>query len=235
MNTIGVFTSAGTTYLGQVDPIDEISEVTAEKNIPLHVDAAFGGFVIPFLREIGLGDYQFDFSVEGVTSISSDPHKMGFAPIPSGTLLFRSKKLLKSITTKRPYLQGIGSNQATLLETRPAASILATWAVMKHLGRLGYRKIVTECMMRTRNAVERVSLNPLLDLVIQPIMNIVAIKSREVSIEKIMERMERRGWKMASSPKPPSIRLVVMPHVTMGALNAFFNDLDDTSTIIPAD
>ncbi|MHA2354739.1 MAG: tyrosine decarboxylase MfnA [Candidatus Thorarchaeota archaeon] len=234
-NTIGIIATAGTTYLGQIDPVDEIGIIADDHKVPLHVDAAFGGFVIPFLNDLGLGNHAFDFSINGVTSISVDPHKMGLAPIPAGCLVFRSQRHLNSVTRKAPYLPGASSKQSSILGTRPAASILATWAIMKHLGRVGYRNIVSDCMKRTQLGEERVEDNPLLELAIDPVMNILAIKSIELPIDSVVLKMEKRGWRMATSPLPQSLRLVIMPHVTTGAMNAFFNDLDEVSTTIPAD
>jgi tyrosine decarboxylase/aspartate 1-decarboxylase len=233
--TIGIIATAGTTYLGQIDPIDEISGIAAEHRVPLHIDAAFGGFVIPFLKDLGLGDYSYDFEANGVTSVSVDPHKMGLAPIPAGCLIFRSSRHLKAITKKVPYLPGASSKQSSMLGTRPAASILATWAIMRHLGRSGYREIVKGCMAQTHLCQERVEDNPLLELAIEPVMNILGIQSKEVPLDTIITKMEKRGWRMAASPLPPSLRLVIMPHVTTGALNAFFNDLNEVSTTVPAD
>ena len=233
-NTVGIIATAGTTYLGQIDPIEEISKIALEYKIPFHVDAAFGGFVIPFLRELGMCEDSFDFENRGVTSMSIDAHKMGLAPIPSGSILFRYKKHLKLITKRIPYLPGASSKQASILGTRPAAPILATWAVMKHLGKEGYRKVVAECMRRTEMAKERLETNPLLAQVIEPVMNIIGICSKERPIERITEEMEVKGWRMATSPIPKSIRLVIMPHVTDGAINVLFNDLDEVSTTIPA-
>ena len=232
-NTIGVFTTAGTTYLGQIDPIREIAKITNEHNLPLHVDAAFGGFVIPFLKDLNLGDYPFDFDVPGVTSVSIDPHKMGLAPIPSGCIMFRNKNQLQTITKQIPYLRGESSIQSTLLGTRPAAPIIATWAIMKSLGRSGYRKVVSFCMQLTQHAKERVETSGLLKLVINPVMNVCGILSREAPLDAVVSMMEMKGWRMATSPLPPSIRLVIMPHITEGTLNAFFNDLDEAASIIP--
>ncbi len=234
-NTVGIIATAGTTYLGQIDPIDEIGLIAKQNRIPLHIDAAFGGFVIPFLYDLGLGHHPFDFEIKGVTSISIDGHKMGLAPIPSGCLIFRSVRHLNAITRKVPYLRGASSKQSSLLGTRPAGSILATWAIMKHLGRSGYREMVRGCMKRTQLGKDRVDENPLLELVIDPVMNILAIESREVPLNVIVLKMEKRGWRMVTSPLPHSLRLVIMPHVTTGAMNAFFNDLDEVSTTVPAD
>jgi len=234
-NTIGLFATAGTTYLGQVDPIDKIGEIARDNKIPLHVDAAFGGFVLPFLKDIGWQSHAFDFEVRGVDSVSIDPHKMGLAPIPSGCLIFRSQRHLKAITKKIPYLRGASATQTSVLGTRPAASVLATWAIMKHLGRAGYRRTVRDCMDKTMLGKERVEDNPMLSLAIDPVMNILGIKSKEVPLEVVVKEMERKGWRMVTSPIPSSVRVVLMPHVSAGALNAFFNDLDRVSTTIPPD
>ncbi len=233
-NTVGIVLTAGTTYLGQIDPIEKVAEIALDHKIPLHVDAAFGGFVIPFLKDIGRGRHRFAFEVEGVTSVSVDPHKMGLAPIPAGAILFRNHKYVKRITNTVPYLRGASSTQVSILGTRPAASILATWAIMKHLGREGYRDVVRECMDHTDHIMKRIKHNPMLRAAIEPVMNIVGIESREVPLDTVVERMEKRGWRMATSPLPPTMRIVVMPHVTKGSINAFFNDLDDISTTIPA-
>ncbi len=233
-NTVGIVLTAGTTYLGQIDPIEEIAEIAKDHRLPLHIDAAFGGFVIPFLNDLGRGDYRFAFEVDGVTSVSVDPHKMGLAPIPAGAIIFRNKGYVRRITKTVPYLRGESAVQVSILGTRPAAPIIAAWAIMKHLGREGYRKVVETCMKRTDHVVNRVEQNPLLDLAISPVMNIVGIESREVPLDDIVERMEARGWRLATSPLPPTLRLVIMPHVKEGAINAFFNDLDDISTTIPA-
>ncbi len=234
-NTIGLVATAGTTYLGQVDPIEEIGEVALNHRIPLHVDAAFGGFVLPFLKDIGWRSHAFDFEAHGVDSVSIDPHKMGLAPIPSGCLIFKSQKHLRAITKKTPYLRGASATQMSVLGTRPAASILATWAIMKHLGRAEYRRTVRDCMELTILGKERVEDNPMLSLAINPVMNILGVKSKEVPLEVVVEEMEKRGWRMVTSPAPPSVRIVLMPHVSTGALNAFFNDLDRVSTTIPPD
>jgi len=104
--TIGIVGVAGTTGLGVVDPIAELSEIAVEKGLYLHVDAAFGGFVLPFLKVLGFNVPKFDFSLEGVSSITVDPHKMGLAPIPAGGILFRDNSVEDAITWNVSYLAG---------------------------------------------------------------------------------------------------------------------------------
>ena len=93
-NTVAIVAIAGTTELGLIDPIEEISKIAHDNNIYFHVDAAFGGFSIPFLRNCGYDFPEFDFKLPGVSSITVDPHKMGLAPIPAGGIIFRKKEYL---------------------------------------------------------------------------------------------------------------------------------------------
>jgi tyrosine decarboxylase/aspartate 1-decarboxylase len=99
-NTIGIVGIAGTTEFGQIDPIKNLSDLAMASNLFLHVDAAFGGFVIPFLQE----NYEFDFTLPGVTSMAADPHKMGFSIIPAGGLLFRDPSYMDGLSVDTPYL-----------------------------------------------------------------------------------------------------------------------------------
>ena len=91
-NTAAVVGIAGSTELGTIDPIPEISDICADEHLFFHVDAAFGGFVIPFLRELHYDVPAFDFQLQGVSSVSIDSHKMGYAAIPLGALLVRKKQ-----------------------------------------------------------------------------------------------------------------------------------------------
>ena len=132
--TVAIIGVAGTTGLGVVDPIPELSEIASAQNIYFHVDAAFGGFVLPFLQELGYKALDFDFRLPGVCSITVDPHKMGLAPIPAGGILFRDAAMTEAISTMVPYLAGEETKQPTILGTRSGASAVAVWALSKHSG-----------------------------------------------------------------------------------------------------
>ena len=110
-----------------------LSNICLENDIYLHVDAAFGGYSIPFLNEIGYELPKFDFSLRGVCSITIDPHKMGLAPIPTGGILFREKKYLDAMSIETPYLTE--ERQSTIVGTRTGASTAATWALLKYFGK----------------------------------------------------------------------------------------------------
>ncbi len=217
---------AGTTGLGVVDPIKELSEMAQANNIPLHVDAAFGGFVIPFLKELGYNLPDFDFRLPGVSSLTADPHKMGLAPIPAGGILFREEKMMKAIAKRVSYLAGGEIEQTTLLGTRPGASGLAVWALMKHLGREGYRNVVKNCMLLTMKLAEGIEEIEGLSLPTRPIINVVGIKTEDLRIELLAEELRKQGWAIALFPG--YIRIVVMPHLKSVHIDAFLEDLNTT-------
>jgi tyrosine decarboxylase / aspartate 1-decarboxylase len=216
-STIGLVGIAGSTEFGQVDPIEKLARLALENELFLHVDAAFGGFVIPFLEK----PYPFDFKIPGVTSIAIDPHKMGLSTIPSGALLFRSPSFLDSLKVNTPYLTT--KSQYTLTGTRSGASAAATYAVMKHLGREGYVKNVQYCMkltMKIINEVRKLGFEPLLE----PIMNVVALKISDP--DHVREQLLRKfGWNVSITRTPRSLRLVLMPHNTAQDIEEFLKDL----------
>lgn len=216
-NTIGLVGIAGNTEFGQIDPIDKLSEVALEKELFLHVDAAFGGFVIPFLEKT----QPFDFKVPGVTSIAIDPHKMGLSTIPSGALLFRSPSFLDSLKVSTPYLTT--KAQFTLTGTRSGASAAATCAVMKYLGYEGYRKNVQYCMQLTSKMAEearKIGFEPL----IEPVMNVLALKVPNPDLVR-EQLLKRFGWNVSITRTPRALRLVLMPHNSPEDVELFLQDL----------
>ncbi|MGI5991288.1 MAG: tyrosine decarboxylase MfnA [Methanosarcina sp.] len=216
-NTIGLVGIAGNTEFGQVDPIEELAKLALENELFLHIDAAFGGFVIPFLEN----PHSFDFKIPGVTSIAIDPHKMGLSTIPSGALLLRSPSFLDSLKVNTPYLTT--KAQFTLTGTRSGASAAATYAVMKHLGREGYRKNVQYCMQLTAKLVEearKLGFEPL----IEPVMNVVVLKVPNPDL--VREQLLRKfGWNVSITRNPRALRLVLMPHNSDSDVEEFLQDL----------
>lgn len=217
-NTIAIVGIAGSTEFGQVDPIDKLAQIAVSNNLFLHVDAAFGGFVIPFLNK----KYDFDFSVKGVTSITADPHKMGLSTIPSGGLLFREEECLLPLEIDTPYLTI--RKQHSLAGTRSGASVAATYAVMKHLGEEGYRNMVSRCMKMTEKIVRgarKLGVEPL----IEPVMNIVALDFPD--LDRVRKKLRTKGWITSITRSPRAMRLVIMPHLSEEVADLFLSDLED--------
>ncbi|ASJ11454.1 tyrosine decarboxylase MfnA [Thermococcus thioreducens] len=220
-NTIGIVGIAGTTGLGVVDDIPALSDLALDYGLPLHVDAAFGGFVIPFAKELGYEIPDFDFRLKGVESITIDPHKMGMVPIPAGGIIFREKKFLEAISVPAPYLAGGKVWQATITGTRPGASALAVWAMIKHLGFEGYKKVVKKAMELSRWFAEELKKIPGVYLIREPVLNIVSFGTG--NLEEVEEELKKRGWGI--SAHRGYIRIVMMPHVRKEHLEAFLVDL----------
>lgn len=222
-NTAAVVGVAGTTELGVIDPIDKLSDLCREKTF-LHVDAAFGGFVIPFLKRLGHDLPDFDFRLPGVSSLTIDPHKMGCSTQPAGAHLLRKKEYEQTIEVKAPYLTL--TRQATLSGTRNSASVAATWATMEHLGIEGYTKIVKRCYDNTQYLKRRM-IELGVDPVIEPVMNILALKLKD---PKAMEKaLAAKGWYVSKVASPCSLRLVVMPHNRRGTLREFVDVFGKTA------
>jgi tyrosine decarboxylase/aspartate 1-decarboxylase len=216
-NTIGLVGIAGTTEFGQLDPINELSEIAIEKDIFLHVDAAFGGFVIPFMDL----DYAYDFKLEGVTSMTIDPHKMALSTIPSGGLLFKEPEYFECLEIHTPYLSV--NKQYSLTGTRSGGAVASTYAVMKHLGREGYKKVVSDCMSVTKKLVEgaeKLGISTIID----PVLNIVALDVAEADLVR-KKLLDEHGWHVSITREPRALRIVIMPHIKNETIELFLKDL----------
>lgn len=206
-DTVCMVAVAGTTEYGMVDPIGELSRIAAERDVFFHVDAAFGGLVLPFLERAP----KFDLSLAGVSSISLDPHKMGMSTIPSGCLLVREPGMLELLNIPTPYLtvkQGY-----TLSGTRSGAPVAAALAVLEYLGCEGMRAVVKGCMENTRRLVEGMETFGY-PAPVHPDMNVATFHCRRAP----------PGWKV-SWTRQGHLRIVCMPHVDRSVIEAFLKDV----------
>lgn len=230
--TMALVAIAGTTGLGAVDPIAQIAKLAEEQHLYLHVDAAFGGFVLPFLEAAGYpADNEtdlgaFDFSLRGVSSITLDPHKMGRTPIPAGCILYRNEKIAGSSTTHVSYLAGGKTRQRTIVGTRSGAAVAAVWASLQHIGFEGYRDTVRRCMRNTYFLKNRIDAMTGIETVITPVMNVLGIRPSWGTAEKLADGLRARGY--ALSLFPGFLRVTLMPHLNQSHLENFLKVLDET-------
>ncbi len=222
-STAAVVGIAGSTELGTIDPIPEISELCAQEHVFFHVDAAFGGFVIPFLRKLGEDVPQFDFQCSGVSTVSLDSHKMGYSAIPLGTLMIRKSSWLESITVESPYISS--ERQAGILGTRSGAPVAAAYAVARYLGEDGYCEMVRSCMEVTRYAQRRIT-GLGLSLVTPPTMNVLGVKVKKPAT--VVKRLSEQGWRVNKVERLSCIRIVCMPHITKEIIDEFIPVLKNT-------
>jgi tyrosine decarboxylase/aspartate 1-decarboxylase len=227
-NTCGVAGIAGTTSLGIVDPIEEIGKIIEGKNIFFHVDAAFGGFVLPFLSKLDYKVLPWDFRIKQVNSITADPHKMGLAPIPTGGFFLRNPSIINKTGFDIPYLAGGNYKHLHFVGTRPGGQVIAFWAILKLLGINGFIKIVKKCMDNTYYLKKLLANIKGIKLATAPEMNILGITTESgKDIIEIDKKLRKRKWMLGKFVKFNLIRVVIMPHVTKTHLLNFANDLED--------
>lgn len=220
--TAAVVTVAGSTELGTIDPIEEIGELCYNENVFLHVDAAFGGFIIPFLKELGYDLPNFDFLVNGVSTVSVDAHKMGCSAIPLGIVTVRDKRWFEDVSIDAPYVSR--KKQSSLLGTRSGGPVAAAYAVIKHLGREGYKEIAGRCMETTFYTKQR--LNEIgLNTVIEPVLNVLGVKVK--NLKKIIKELTEKGWHVNPVERLSAFRMVMMPHITKQIIDEFIPDLEN--------
>lgn len=215
-NTAAILGIAGSTELGTIDPIPELSEICLDENLFFHVDAAFGGFVIPFLKDLNFDVPEFDFRLKGVSTISLDAHKMGYSAIPLGTIVIRDKKWLDEISVESHCISS--GKQAGILGTRSGGPVAAAYAVARYLGRNGYRKVVENCMNITRyteGKIREMGLTP----VTKPTMNVLGVKMKNVP--EFVKKLSEYGWKVNKIDRLSCIRIVIMPQTTKKIIDEF--------------
>jgi tyrosine decarboxylase/aspartate 1-decarboxylase len=210
-NTIALVGIAGTTEYGMVDPITDLAKIAYQHNIFFHVDAAFGGMVIPFLDK----PMPFDFSLPGVTTIAVDPHKMGMSTIPAGCLLTREPDMLNALNIDTPYLTV--KQEFTLAGTRPGAPVVGALAVMDYLGVVGMRAIVSGCMKNTHRLIAGMETFGFRRAA-TPDVNVATFIAKKEDIPE--------PWKV-SWTRPGHLRIVCMPHVHGDRIEAFLKDIGE--------
>lgn len=210
-NTVLVAASAPHYVTGTVDPIPEIGAIAARRGVPFHVDACFGGFILPWLERIGVDMPVFDFRVPGVTSMSADVHKYGFAPKGSSVVLYRDMSYLKHqfyVCTDWPG--GIYISPS-MQGTRSGASIAAAWAALMAMGQDGYVERARQAMDIADRLRAGISSIPGLDVRGLPHSTVVTYGSDDPAVDlyAVADQLEAAGWSCDRQQGPPTIHLTV--------------------------
>jgi glutamate/tyrosine decarboxylase-like PLP-dependent enzyme len=208
-NTILLVASAPSYPQGVVDPIPEIGQIALEKRIPFHVDACVGGFVLPFIKDKSFPN--FDLSVAGVTSLSADVHKYGFASKGSSVLVYNDNELRKSqfyIYTGWPG--GIYASPS-IMGTRPGGAIAVAWTVLQLLGRDGYEELVNITMSTSKEYQGYLESFGGISVLGKPDTCIFSIQATDFNIYELGDEMHELGWQMDRQQDPAALHLSISP------------------------
>lgn len=211
-NTIALAASAPQYPHGVVDPIEEIGAIALEKKLPFHVDACFGGFILPWVEKAGYAVPLWDFRVPGVTSISADLHKYGFAAKGASAIIYRDMSHLRHQFFVATDWPGGIYVSPSMPGTRPGGPIAAAWAALMAVGEDGYisrARAAMESAAALRAGIEQIDgLAPVVPVAHAPV---VAWFSTDpaVDIFVVAEQLEAKGWSVDRQQHPSCIHCTV--------------------------
>ncbi len=223
-NTILLVGSAPSFPHGVIDPIRELAAVAQEHGLLCHVDACMGGFMLPFVRQLGYPLPDFDLSVPGVTSISADLHKYGYGPKGTSVILYRDREVRRhQLFVYTDWPGGVYASP-TMAGTRPGGAIAAAWAILNHLGQEGYLARAAAVMEATGRLIDGINALDGLHVLGEPAMSVFAIASDALNVYEVGDEMTLRGWHLDRQQFPPSLHMTVS-YGQVGMVEAFLADL----------
>nr|XP_020638775.1 sphingosine-1-phosphate lyase 1 [Pogona vitticeps] len=226
-NTAMLVCSAPQFPHGVMDPVEEVAKLAVKYNIPFHVDACLGGFLTVFMEKAGFPlQHPFDFQVKGVTSISADTHKYGYAPKGSSVILYRDTKYRQYQFFIAPDWQGGIYASPTIAGSRPGGLIAACWATMIHMGEDGYVE-ATRKIISTARFLES-GLREIDNIFIfgKPEVSVLALGSDIFDIYRLSNLLISRGWNLNVLQFPPSIHIcLTLLHTKPGVAQLLLKDI----------
>ena len=224
-NTIVLVGSAPSFPHGIIDPIAELSAVALERGVGFHTDGCLGGFLLPWAAELGYPVPPFDFRLPGVTSMSADTHKYGYAAKGTSVVLYRGTELRHyQYFTITDWPGGLYFSP-TFAGSRPGALSAACWGAMVSLGRDGYldaARRILETAARLREGIEAI---PGLRLLGHSLF-VHAFTSDEFDIYRVLDQMTARHWSLNGLHHPSCVHVcVTLRHTQPGVAERFLADL----------
>lgn len=210
-NTVMILGSAPEYPHGIIDPIEAMGEIAQAKNIPLHVDACVGGFILPFMAMNGEELPPWDYRVPGVTSISADIHKYGYAAKGASTITYRNLDLLRyQMFVYQDWPGGVFASSA-LLGTRPGGGYAAAWAAMNYFGKAGYKQLAADTLEAVNRLKAGVAAIDGLEVMGKPQGPLFSYRSTDpdLNIYAVGDQMDARGWQVNRNQHPPGLHAMV--------------------------
>jgi glutamate/tyrosine decarboxylase-like PLP-dependent enzyme len=226
-NTIALIGSACNYGYGTIDPITDLGELALEREIGLHVDGCLGGFILPFGRELGYDIDAFDFSVPGVTSISADTHKYGYALKGTSVLCFADQSLRNSQYFYQTDWSGGKYCSPGMDGSRSGGLLAATWAAMVHLGREGYSRYADAIFSTAKAMREAVEQHSSLRILGRPSF-LFSFTSDDFDIYHVNDFLRTKGWRLNGQQYPNAVHMAVTrPQTQPGTVERWTNDLNE--------
>ncbi len=233
-NTIVIVGSAPSYPHGTIDPIAELSEMARKKGIGFHTDACLGGFVLPWAEKLGYEVPPFDFRLPGVTSISADTHKYGYAAKGTSVVLYRGQELRRfQYYTIADWPGGLYFSP-TFAGSRPGALSAACWASLVTVGEQGYLDATRRILETAATIKAGLAEIPELRILGDPLW-VVAFASDTLDIYRVMDFMSARHWSLNGLHRPSAVHLcVTLRHTQPGIADRFIADLKDAVAHVKA-
>jgi glutamate/tyrosine decarboxylase-like PLP-dependent enzyme len=210
---------------GLIDPIEELSEIARSRSVGFHTDACLGGFILPWAQRLGQPVPPFDFRLPGVTSMSADTHKFGYAAKGTSVVLYRGAELRHhQYFTATEWPGGLYSSP-TFAGSRPGALSAACWAAMVSIGEDGYLDATRRILDAAGKVKAGIGSIPELRVIGDPLYN-VAFASDSLDVYRVMDALTKRGWSLNGLHNPPCLHLcVTLRHAQPGVAEGFVADL----------
>lgn len=227
-NTVMVLGAAPEYPHGIIDPVENLGELAVKHKIPLHVDACVGGYILPFIESNGAKLPLWDFRVPGVTSISADIHKYGFAAKGASCILYRNIDYFKyQIFVNQDWPGGVFASPA-LLGTRPGGAYAAAWASIQAHGLEGYQELARRTMDATSRLMEGIRAIDGLEIIGDPKTSLFSFRSTKPSLNifAVGDVMEQKGWLVDRLQRPDALHaMVTASHDKI--IEQYLSDLND--------
>lgn len=235
-NTVMILGSAPEYPHGTIDPIEHMGAIAQNRDIPMHVDACVGGFILPFIEMNGRRLPLWDYRVPGVTSISADLHKYGYAAKGASTITYRSLDYLKyQMFVYQDWPGGVFASPA-LLGTRPGGAYAAAWASIQRFGKSGYRDLAAQTMQafeRMRDGVERIEALRVLGEPSGPLLGYGSTDKR-VNIFAVGDQMDAKGWQVNRLQSPDGLHAMITAQ-HLAVVDDYLSDLESAVAAVRAD
>jgi glutamate/tyrosine decarboxylase-like PLP-dependent enzyme len=210
---------------GVLDPIVELSELARQRRVGFHTDACLGGFVLPWAERLGHEIPPFDFRLPGVTSMSADTHKYGYAAKGTSVVLYRGRELRHRQYFVATDWPGGLYYSPTLAGSRSGALLASAWAAMLSMGEQGYLEATAAILDTAATIKAGMTEIPGLRVLGDPLW-VIAFASDEVNIYEVMARMAQRGWSLNGLHHPAAVHIAVtLRHTQPGVAEDFLGDL----------